>query len=94
MTISQNIAHPRVLPVPKEIEAMEDMIVDISCGVRHTFMLTHSGQLWATGNVKEDKNKRLEQLKKDLAAEQDQGEDEGSDEEWSIGTKPLKGKKK
>lgn len=45
------------------------MIVDMACGARHSFLLTKSGQIWATGNVQEDKSTRLQQLNKALGAE-------------------------
>jgi len=45
---------------------MNDIIVDIKCGNRHSIFLTENGKVWATGNFKEECNSRLQQIKKEL----------------------------
>ena len=42
---------------------MKEEIVDISCGRRHSVMITASGTVWATGNFQEEKSARLQKLK-------------------------------
>ena len=48
---------------------MEEQLVDIACAKRHSFFLTSKGKIWATGNLKEEKNSRLNQIKNSLGAE-------------------------
>jgi len=48
---------------------MEEQLVDIACAKRHSFFLTSKGKIWATGNLKEEKNSRLNQIKSNLGAE-------------------------
>ena len=43
--------------------------MDIACAKRHSFFLTSKGNVWATGNLKEEKNSRLNQIKNNLGAE-------------------------
>lgn len=38
-------------------------MVDIACAKRHSFFFTSKGKIWATGNLKEEKNSRLNQIK-------------------------------
>jgi len=45
--------------MPEEIEKMEDLIMDICCGSRHSIITTRQGMVWATGNLKEEKIVRL-----------------------------------
>jgi len=60
------VPHPRSLPLPENLEE----IIDVACAKKHSFILTKSGQLWATGNIKEEKNSRLQQIKKDIGEEE------------------------
>lgn len=70
ISVSQNVPHPRALPIPENI----GQISDIGCGKRHSFIFTDKGELWATGNLKEEKNSRLLQIKKDIGGADDEEE--------------------
>lgn len=59
ISMGSNIAHPKNIPLPEELENMTDEILDIKCGRRHSIFYTKSGNVYATGNLKAEKNLRL-----------------------------------
>jgi len=66
INIGNSIPHPRIIPLPEEIENLNDHIVDIKCGAKHSVIFTKSGQVWAVGNLKEVKVKpKFEEESKD-----------------------------
>lgn len=69
ISVSQNVPHPRALPLPEKIGE----ILDIACNKRHSFIYSDH-QIWATGNLKEEKNSRLLQIKKDIGADLEEDE--------------------
>jgi len=75
--------------LPQQIESLEDEIVDIAAGKRHTALLTKSGKLWVTGGYKEEKSSRLNQLKQDLGVAKEESDD--SDEKPHKKGKGKKG---
>lgn len=69
ISTSQNVPHPIALPLPEEIVNNKEQLVDIACAKRHSLFLTSAGKIWAAGNLKEEKNSRLNQIKISLGAE-------------------------
>jgi len=56
--------------------------VDVKCGAKHTVILTKSGQVWAVGNLKENKSAQLQKLKAKFEEEsKDQNEGKKSNKE-------------
>lgn len=68
IAVGNNIPQPKEIPIPEELEKLEDQIIDIVCSKRHSFLLTQKGIFWATGGIKEEKNQRLNQIKNLLGA--------------------------
>lgn len=82
ISIGNSIPHPKLIPLPEEIENLSDAIVDIKCGVKHSVILTKSGQVWAVGNLKENKSMQLQKLKAKFEEEsKDQNESKKSNKE-------------
>jgi hypothetical protein len=65
-----------MIPLPDEIESLAEEIIEVTCGKRHSIILAKSGKMWATGNIKEEKEAKIEKLKKEQAEEEEQPEEE------------------
>lgn len=92
ISVNSGIPFPRTLPLPEELDDLSDQIVDIKCGKRHSFILTKSGKLWATGGYKEEKSKRLLKIQKEKAEEEGVISPEAAAEEGKKGKKVKKQK--
>ena len=75
IALSVNIPQPKEIPIPEDFEQLNDQIVEIACGKRHSFLLSEDGKLWATGGFKEEKSSRLQQIKQHLGADDQDGEE-------------------
>jgi len=82
ISLGSSIPHPKLIPLPEEIENLSDPIVDVKCGAKHSVILTKSGQVWAVGNLKENKTVQLQRLKAKFEEEsKDQNEGKKSNRE-------------